>query len=751
MNVRFLFSCLGVVGLLFTTGGAAARPLADPMGTSFTYQGRLTDGGVPANGVYDLQFALHDAASAGTQVGSTVTKEDETVTDGLFTVELDFGAVFDGTALYLEIAVREGSEVGAFTTLSPRQPLSGTPYAMYSAKAPWSGLTGVPSGFADGVDDVGGTLTQIDTGEGLTGGPITTSGAISLANSGVTSAKIADNTVGAADIASGAVGSSEIVNNGISLIDLGMSCAAGQVIKSDGATAWACAVDDDTNTTYTAGEGLELDGTQFKGKGTAYQNVVIVAQSGGDFTSIQDALNSITDASTTNRYLIYVAPGVYSEQVTMKPYVDIEGSGELTTRITYTGSPSSNNGTLLGADNAELRFLTVENTGGNAFAVPIYNSGVNPRLTRITASGSGGTNYSYGVYNTNSSSPIMTDVTAIATGPWYNNGVYNNSSSPTMTNVTASGSGGWTNYGVYNRSSSPTMTNATAYASGGTSGNHGVYNTDSSSPTMTNIIASASGGANSYGVYNSHSSPTMTNSTVSASGGTSGNHGLYNSFASPTMTNVTASGSGGTNSYGVYNNEGSSPTMTDVAASGSGGTNSNQGVYNTNSSSPTMMNVIASALGGEWSRGVYNGGGSSPTMTNVTATASGGTQNHGVYNFNSSPMMTDVTASALGGTDSYGVYNNSSSVTMTDITVSASGGTNLTYGVYNTAASDTFTVLVSNSQITGSTNTILNDAEFTTLIGGSLLNGGPVSTGGGTVTCAGVYDEIYAFYASTCP
>ena len=57
-------------------------------------------------------------------------------------------------------------------------------------------------------------------------------------------------------------------------------------------------------------------------------------------------------------------PGVYSEQVTMKPYVDIEGSGELTTKITYTGSGSPNTGTVLGASNAELRFLSVENTGG---------------------------------------------------------------------------------------------------------------------------------------------------------------------------------------------------------------------------------------------------------------------------------------------------------------------------------------------------------------------------------------------------
>jgi hypothetical protein len=59
--------------------------------------------------------------------------------------------------------------------------------------------------------------------------------------------------------------------------------------------------------------------------------------------------------------------------------------------------------------------------------------------------------------------------------------------------------------------------------------------------------------------------------------------------------------------------------------------------------------------------------------------------------------------------------------------------------------------LVNNSQISGGTNTIRNDAEFTTRVGASQLSGGAVSVGGGTLTCAGVYDENYTFYASACP
>jgi hypothetical protein len=95
------------------------------------------------------------------------------------------------------------------------------------------------------------------------------------------------------------------------------------------------------------------------------------------------------------------------------------------------------------------------------------------------------------------------------------------------------------------------------------------------------------------------------------------------------------------------------------------------------------------------------------------------------------------------------VYNEGSSPTISFGIINAESGTS-NYGLYNSASGGLYTVLVNNSQITGSTNTIRNDSEFTTRIGASQLSGGAI-TGGGTVTCAGVYDENYAFSASTCP
>ena len=61
--------CLGIGSLSADAPTGTERA---PVGSSFTYQGRLTDGGSPANGNYDLQFRLYDDLTGGNQIGSTV-------------------------------------------------------------------------------------------------------------------------------------------------------------------------------------------------------------------------------------------------------------------------------------------------------------------------------------------------------------------------------------------------------------------------------------------------------------------------------------------------------------------------------------------------------------------------------------------------------------------------------------------------------------------------------------------------------
>ncbi len=164
MKAKWLFSLLVVTALFSISSRAAASPqYATPAGTAFTYQGRLSDGGTPAIGAYDFTFKLFDADVAGAQVGGPIALEDVVVTDGLFTVQLDFGVVYDGSARFLEVGVRPGASTGGFTILTPRERLNPTPYALNAFTAPWSGLTGIPAGFADGIDN-GATYTN---GNGL--------------------------------------------------------------------------------------------------------------------------------------------------------------------------------------------------------------------------------------------------------------------------------------------------------------------------------------------------------------------------------------------------------------------------------------------------------------------------------------------------------------------------------------------------------------------------------------------------------
>jgi hypothetical protein len=132
--------------LAFTATAGAQTP------TAFTYQGRLTDAGTPAGGAFDFEFKLFDGT--GAQLGTAQTREDVVVTNGVFLVRLDFGAspfVPGAPASTLEIGVRPGASTGAFTTLSPRQTITATPYAVQTINAEMLG--GVPAGEYVKTDD----------------------------------------------------------------------------------------------------------------------------------------------------------------------------------------------------------------------------------------------------------------------------------------------------------------------------------------------------------------------------------------------------------------------------------------------------------------------------------------------------------------------------------------------------------------------------------------------------------------------
>ncbi|NIM96409.1 MAG: hypothetical protein GTO18_22140 [Anaerolineales bacterium] len=135
LSIPFLLILLillvgGSVATAQGPGAPERTPAVSNLGSTFTYQGRLTDGGSPANGTYDFEFKLFDDNAGGSQIGGTVNKDDVAVSDGFFTALLNFGDAFNGTARWLEIGVRPGASVSSYTTLDPRQELTPVPYAL---------------------------------------------------------------------------------------------------------------------------------------------------------------------------------------------------------------------------------------------------------------------------------------------------------------------------------------------------------------------------------------------------------------------------------------------------------------------------------------------------------------------------------------------------------------------------------------------------------------------------------------------
>lgn len=201
-----------------------------------TYQGFLRQGGTPANGSFNMVFRLCSTPVVGGVLQSfpaagTVAVN---VANGLFTQELTFNtAHFTGAERWLEIVVNG-------TTLTPRIKLNRTPYSIFADRAPWSGLTGVPAGFADGIDN--DTTYSASAGLDLTGTTfsVATAGIVNsmlaansvtsdkLADGSVTGAKIADGTIATVDLADGAVTSVKLSNTGVAAGTYGSATQVGR-------------------------------------------------------------------------------------------------------------------------------------------------------------------------------------------------------------------------------------------------------------------------------------------------------------------------------------------------------------------------------------------------------------------------------------------------------------------------------------------------------------------------------------------
>ncbi|MEN8163742.1 MAG: hypothetical protein ABFS37_06415 [Acidobacteriota bacterium] len=378
---------------------APAMGWAAEVGTAFTYQGVLADGGTPANGAHDFRFALFDADYGGTQVGSTLFVEDAGVSEGHLTLQLDFGPVFNGTAVWLEVSVRDGSSTGAYTVLTPRQELSATPYARYAVEAQHATSADTATSAGDAAQ-LGGE----DPGYYLEWSNINVPPDISDGD---------DDVLG------------------------GLTCGAGEVARWSG-TAWNCA---------SAAE--------------AYLRTYVVGPTGTpteNGAALLAALAAIpVPASQEEAALLKIEPGLYDlgvNPLNMKSWVDVEGSGREVTKITADACSAVTIGVVSGASDSELRDLSVENTcvGPSETAIGIRIEESHTRIRRVAVRLEGAVQNNEGI-SILSDFAVLTDVEVVVVNATDNScGIYITGNSNLLDHVSARayGDGAGTTYGIRN-------------------------------------------------------------------------------------------------------------------------------------------------------------------------------------------------------------------------------------------------------------------------------------------------------------
>lgn len=231
---------------------------------------------------------------------------------------------------------------------------------------------------------------------------------------------------------------------------------------------------------------------RFAERFAGYENLIVVAEQGGDFSSVTEAVNAIgvdtvyPAASSSNRYLIYVAPGIYQdESIQMKEYVDIEGSGRGVTVLTSNGGADGikpESATLVGASNAELRHVTVENISSapENWAFAIYTA-ADTTFSDVTGRASGGS-YPRGMVVHDGGAALLKDVALFASGGSVSNtGLDIYLASAVADGLFLNAAGGVDANGIYvnNASSVVKLENVTSFVSGGATQTNGMFITQS--------------------------------------------------------------------------------------------------------------------------------------------------------------------------------------------------------------------------------------------------------------------------------
>ena len=490
------------------------------------------------------------------------------------------------------------------------------------------------------------------------------------------------------------------------------SFAAGQHAYAghDGAFVWADATDtilqSTTNDQFlvraTGGVSFTTDGAPFHiNDKPIYRpaNMIIVAKRGGDTTSVQAAIDSITDAAANNPYLVWVAPGVYSETVTMKPHVHLQGAGQEATVISSTvttGSFPPDQATLTLARNAHLRDMTVVNAGAVFRSVALLaTDGTTQTLVidvKAHAQGVGGAS-EFAIFLSGSNTGVtLRHVTGVAeNGSDFNYGLYSSDGADVTLHDSAFIARGGISIGIQNAGSSTTLTtkNTTALAENGTN-NYGLQNETGAAATLRGGTFAGRGGNYVRGIYNAGSGTTLAAEKITALAeqGSTYNRGLDNyDSAAATLRGGTFTGRGGSEAQGILNTNDATLAAENVIALGENGTDS-YGLSNASVATATLRGGSYTARGGTHARAIQNeGNGTLLKAEKITALGeNGATSNYGLYNHsNMTVTVQDGSVTGRGGVDTYGIYNEGSSAALEieRATIQGADGSSDNYGLYN--------------------------------------------------------------------
>lgn len=566
---------------------------------SINYQGYLKSSttGAPAAGPMAMTFSLYSSSPPRNNPVWRETQPAVAVSNGIYSVQLGsvtpINAPFD-VPYFLGVNVNNSGEL-------PLQPLFSTGYAFRAITA-----DNVPaSAIAAGTISEQMIASDAITSEKIAAGAVTDTQIGGPIGDAKLSANVA--LLDSAQTFTGQKTFSSTITGNISGTAASVTGIVGVENGGTGATAPA-----EARTNLDAAASSHTHDMLYQQK---YGKTAVVAQNGGDYSSPITAMAAVASwcgtPSAANPCLLKIMPGVYdlgSNSLVMQPYVDIEGSGELSTIITST-IPGEFTGTVQAANNTELRSLTARNTTPFVFSVfgnAIYVASGSPRLTSITANASGGSN-NCGIYN-NGSSPVINLATVRAAGQNNSYGIVNVSNAAPLisnTTTTALGTGG-SNYGIHNNAAAPRLINVVATATGGVN-NHGM-NSGASGGTYT-IIADRStfeGASNS--IYNSYAGFTIQLGGCKLLGPLSPT-GTFNQLASYSDTTQFGSISSGTQTFQTGND-----TAKGLIVKGNSGSQS--------ANLQEWQNSTGTAVASVSSTGVISGNGSG--LVNLDAEKVGG-------------------------------------------------------------------------------------------------------------------------------